>query len=486
MHRPTLADVHYAPTMGEPYAAPIFPLLSLSLFLLLRFASLGFPFLFLMFLLLLQFDHPGPLLPRPQRHLIGIVPEIVQSQRRGVVRNLIVPQSRPSPLNETPGVLLGRRQAEPEEQIRESYPVPLHFFRGHCNARQGIGILRPPPSALLIFGAAAEHALGGVVNLLQAVPPVQQRRRLVGQHHLGLIDIGPLQLFQCTNLLQRQFRKQFEESHDVLVAGIPPELPIIVLRQPIGIEPYRPPRGLAHLFAVRRGDEGGRQREQSSGIDASSQFGPRYHIPPLIGSAQLKPDVVSAGQFQKIVRLEYHVIEFQKGEGRLPGQALLDRFEAEHPIDGELRAVIAEELEVGYFREPVVVVHHDGVGGGGVGVGVIVAFEGEEFLEYLGDAVGVLLDDLVGQLRTTLVLPRRISHLGRPPSDQHHGTMPRSLKMTEYHNLQERTDVEGIGGGVESQIGRDDGFFVALLRQCVVQIDNVGALMKKTSIAHGP
>ena len=47
-----------------------------------------------------------------------------------------------------------------------------------------------------------------------------------------------------------------------------------------------------------------------------------------------------ATQLEEIVGLEYHVIEFEERERRLPVQSLPDRLEPEHAVDGEVRAVI--------------------------------------------------------------------------------------------------------------------------------------------------
>jgi len=55
---------------------------------------------------------------------------------------------------------------------------------------------------------------------------------------------------------------------------------------------------------------------------------------------------VTAAQFEKVVRLQYHVVEFEKAEGSLPFHALFDGFEGHHSVDGEVRTVIAEEFEV--------------------------------------------------------------------------------------------------------------------------------------------
>mmetsp|Transcript_17351 Transcript_17351/g.31420 ORF Transcript_17351/g.31420 Transcript_17351/m.31420 type:complete len:228 (-) Transcript_17351:741-1424(-) len=226
------------------------------------------------------------------------------------------------------------------------------------------------------------------MNRRQTLSSVQQRRGLIRQHNLNLVNIRPLPLLHTSNLLQRQLRKQLNETNNILITGIPPKLPIIILTQFIGIQPSGPPGGLAHFFTITRSNKRSRQRIQLHRINPPSQLHPTNHIPPLITPAQLKLGIMTTIQFQKVVRLQYHVVEFEKAKGRIALHALLDGFEAHHAVDGEVRSVVTEEFEVFESAQPVVVVDHDGVGGGCVA-------EGEECLEHLGDAIDVLLDGCI-------------------------------------------------------------------------------------------
>ena len=54
----------------------------------------------------------------------------------------------------------------------------------------------------------------------------------------------------------------FRNLTDIGIGGVPPELPIIIGRQLVGVEPHRAARGLAHLGAVGGGDQRRRDAEQ--------------------------------------------------------------------------------------------------------------------------------------------------------------------------------------------------------------------------------
>lgn len=63
----------------------------------------------------------------------------------------------------------------------------------------------------------------------------------------------------------------------------------------------------------------------------------------------------------EIIGLHEHVIEFKKRHRALALEAELHRVEGQHAVDGEMHSVIAQELDIGEFGEPLVIVGHDRV-----------------------------------------------------------------------------------------------------------------------------
>src|SRR3546814_7233895 len=76
-------------------------------------------------------------------------------------------------------------------------------------------------------------------------------RRRVGQHLLGVVDLAARESLQSRDLVQRQVGEEPQETTHVRVLGVPPELPIIIGFELVGVEPHGAGSGLAHLGAVR-------------------------------------------------------------------------------------------------------------------------------------------------------------------------------------------------------------------------------------------
>ena len=84
---------------------------------------------------------------------------------------------------------------------------------------------------------------------------MQQGGGLIGQHLLGLIDLGALQGLQLGDLAEGQVGEQLQEAAHVRVLGVAPELPVVVGAQAVGVQPHRALGGLAHLGARGGGDQ---------------------------------------------------------------------------------------------------------------------------------------------------------------------------------------------------------------------------------------
>ena len=138
-------------------------------------------------------------------------------------------------------------------------------------------------------------------------------------------------------------------------------------------------------------------------------------------------------------------MKFQERERLLAVEALLHGLEAEHPVDREVPAVLAQEGDVVERVEPLRVVGHQGR----------VIAEIEVALEYPPNAGDVGGDLLAGEKLPALVLAGRIAHLGGAAPHQHDGAMARALHVPQHHDLDEAPDVQRIGGRVEPDVSRD-------------------------------
>ena len=119
-------------------------------------------------------------------------------------------------------------------------------------------------------------------------------------------------------------------------------------------------------------------------------------------------------KLQIVGRLHQHIIEFKEGEGLLALEPQLDTVKGQHAIDGEMHAIIAQEIDIAELFEPVGIVDHDGV------VGMIA--KGQELAKGCLDAghIGRYLG--IGQQGALLILIGWIANLGRTAA--HQGNRP--------------------------------------------------------------
>ena len=204
----------------------------------------------------------------------------------------------------------------------------------------------------------------------------------------------------------------------------------------IGVEPHRPRRGLAHLGPARGGQQRGGQTVEIEAGGPAPELDPAYDVPPLIRSAHLQAASVTAPELQEVVRLEDHVVELEEGERLLAVEPELHRFEAEHPVDREVPAVLPQERDVAEGVEPLRIVGHQGRA-----VPVVPA-EVEEALEDAPDPRDVGGDALVGEQLPALVLARRIADSGGAAPHQDDGAMSGTLHVPQQHDGNEAPGVQ--------------------------------------------
>ena len=83
------------------------------------------------------------------------------------------------------------------------------------------------------------------------------------------------------------------------------------------------------------------------------------NVPPLIITAHLQTASVFLKKDQKIIGLQQLVIELYKRESGF--QANLVGFETKHTVYGKMPADVAQKLDVIKARQPVGIVHQNGV-----------------------------------------------------------------------------------------------------------------------------
>ena len=168
--------------------------------------------------------------------------------------------------------------------------------------------------------------------------------------------------------------------------GVPPELPVIVGAELVGVEPDRACRGLAHLAAVGGGDQRRGQAVELGAVDPAGELDAVDDIAPLVRAAELQPAAGAPRQLEEVVGLEDHVVEFEEGQRLLALEPEPDAVEGQHPVDREMRADVAQEGDVVERVEPVGIVDHDRVGR--------AVAEGQEALEDAADRGDVGVDRL--------------------------------------------------------------------------------------------
>ena len=183
-----------------------------------------------------------------------------------------------------------------------------------------VGRLEPrPPSSNVVRAVAAASVGGGLA--------VHQSGRGGGEHFFRFVDLGALERREALDLVERQHGEQFQKAGDVGVLGVAPILPVVVGAHLIGIEPHRAGRGLAHLGARRRGDQRRSQREELRTVQPAAEIDAVDDVAPLVRAAHLQHAAVAAEQFDEIVGLQDHVIEFEERQLLLALEPQLDGIE---------------------------------------------------------------------------------------------------------------------------------------------------------------
>ena len=152
--------------------------------------------------------------------------------------------------------------------------------------------------------------------------------------------------FQARDLGQRQLGKKPQEAAHVGVVAVAPELPVIVRRELVGIQPIGAGGGLAHLGAARRRNQRCGQAIEREVRGAAAELDAIDDIAPLVGAAHLQAAAVAPAKFHEIISLQDHIVEFEEAERLLALEPELDALESQHAVDREMAAIFTEEGDV--------------------------------------------------------------------------------------------------------------------------------------------
>ena len=145
-------------------------------------------------------------------------------------------------------------------------------------------------------------------------------------------------------------------------------------------------------------------------------------------------------QVVEIIGLHDHVVELQEGQALF--HALLVALCTEHIVDGEACADLAQELDIIEVQQPVGVVDHDG----------FTFAEINESLHLALEALGVVVDILLGQHFAHIGAAGRIADHGRAAADERDGLVARHLQTLHERQRHEMTGSQRICRAVEANV----------------------------------
>ncbi len=259
-------------------------------------------------------------------------------------------------------------------------------------------------------------------------------------------------------LLKRFYLLLGEEGEDAYVAScvdvgaVEPELIELVGGSLLKIEPYIAAFGLAKLGTVSLGDQRTGECKSLAAFHTADELGASGDVAPLVGATHLELAALGAVEGEEIVALEELVAELSEGNACL--HALLYAILSHHVVDSDMLTDIADEIEEEVVFHPVIVVAYLGSVDGVVKI--------EEAFELMLDTLHVVLNFLDGEEFAFLGLEGGVADHARGAADDSEGLVTRHLEVFEEHDGDEVTDMQGVGRGVDADVGRCH-FFIELL-----------------------
>ena len=278
--------------------------------------------------------------------------------------------------------------------------------------------------------------------MLRLLGAVDQARDLLGQRPLPRPEERLLRRLhlELRDLLPVEEGEDLEQLDDLLVLDVEPELVEGVRRHHLRVEPQGTGLGLAVLRAVGALDQRGREGMHVTAVGAPDQLDAPGEVAPLVAAAELQRDPVVAVEVEEVHGLQQHVAELGVADpGLEPGP---DDVAGEHPVDREVLADVAQEVDDRHRRGPVVVVdHRRGVR----------SLERQERLDLAAHLLDPLLDGVERVERALARLLGVADHAGRP-THQEVRRVAGLLQSARGQDLDQVAHVQAGRGRVEADV----------------------------------
>jgi hypothetical protein len=170
----------------------------------------------------------------------------------------------------------------------------------------------------------------------------------------------------------------------------------------------------------------------------------------LIRTTELQCAAILARQFQKVISLENHIVEFKKGQRLFAFQPQLDRVKGQHPVDREMAPDLPQKGYIFELVQPLGIVDQYGIGR--------AVTEGQKTFKTGPNRCNIGLDPFVIEQFTDFIFAGRVANLGRAASHHNYGLVSGLLQAAKQHDRNEIADVERIGGSIKSDIAGDNAF----------------------------
>ena len=197
-----------------------------------------------------------------------------------------------------------------------------------------------------------------VLGFLQGFRAVDESRDFFSQAALGQSFFRFFfdRFGQSVDFFLAEEGEVFQVFDDVRIILVEPELIEFKGRCLFRVEPDSTAGGLAELGAVRFQHKGNGQAIGFgiAAVHLADRVDTGRDVAPLVGAADLQLDVVMGKEVFKVDGLENLVGKFRKGNACF--QTAGNDFLAEHDVDAEQFAIIAEEIEEADLAEPVIVI----------------------------------------------------------------------------------------------------------------------------------
>ena len=264
-------------------------------------------------------------------------------------------------------------------------------------------------------------------------------------------------------LEQRLYLVKFAEGEEpvelfkVLVVDVYPELVEFVDARALRREVDRAALRLAELLPLRVEKQG----EGDAVALAAGFFAREVHasddVHLLVVAAHLQGAAVFVVEVVVVKGLKQYIRKLRVGD-RFVGveHAAAHIFAVDEETDRKVFSGIAQELDVVFIFEPIVVVDEQGA--------VISAFEIKEMLELLRDAGDIVEYLLLGEQVSLGALPRGVADAPRAAAGDGYRPVPQALEPRESHDGDEVPYVEAVGARVEADIARHHIFHEVLFK----------------------